>query len=164
MRAAAIEFRASVEAVLVLDTSLSNAGTNVTVAALKRVERCEASGMESETSVADAIGGCDPMGANLRSARESACGDAVTGIFWNNIAIMLLAFVVFYHALRGWLWELGEWVAMGDVVSGEDSPGRSFPQGTDRGPTAGRRTQMARLEGDVRGVKGDAVRRGKGTR
>ena len=157
MRAAAIEFRASVEAVLVLDTSVSNAGTNVTVAALKRVERCEASGMESETSVADAIGGCDPMGANLRSARESACGDAVTGIFWNNIAIMLLAFVVFYHALRGWLWELWEWVAMGDVVYGEDSPVRKF-SGKGYGSGASPRdveSQMERLEGDVRGVKGD---------
>ena len=94
-RAAANEHRVSVGAVLALDTSLSNAGTNVTVEALKRVERCEASGAESETAVADALGGCDPMGANLRSARESACGDVVTGIFWNNIAIMLLEFVIF---------------------------------------------------------------------
>ena len=157
MRAAANEHRVSVGAVLALDTSLSNAGTDVTVEALKRVERCEASGAESETAVADALGGCDPMGANLRTARESACGDAVTGIFWNNIAIMMLAFVIFYHALRGWLWELWEWVAMGDVVYGEDSPVRKF-SGKGYGSGASPRdveSQMERLEGDVRGVKGD---------
>ena len=111
--------------------------------------------------VRDVGGGCSrrmrPDGRQSASARESACGDVVTGIFWNNIAIMLLAFVIFYHALRGWLWELWEWVAMGDVVYGEDSPVRKF-SGKGYGSGASPRdveSQMERLEGDVRGVKGD---------
>ena len=40
--AAGVEFRASIEAVLALDPSLSSAGHDVTTAALKRVETCEA--------------------------------------------------------------------------------------------------------------------------
>ena len=162
--AAGVEFRASIEAVLALDPSLSSAGHDVTTAALKRVETCEATGVSAKTAVVNSLGSCDPIGANLRAAREGACGAAVTGIFWNNIAIMLLAFVVFYHALRGWLWELVDWVAMGDVVYGENSP-RGPKFGTNPSvkgygstyvsPGADVESQIERLEGEFKGVKGD---------
>ena len=163
--AAGIEFRASIEAVLALDPSLSSVGHDVTTAALKRVETCEGTGVSAKTAVVTSLGSCDPIGANLRAAREGACGAAVTGIFWNNIAIMLLAFVVFYHALRGWLWELVDWVAMGDVVYGENSPrGPRFgtnPSAKGYGSTyvsstgADVESQIERLEGEFKGVKGD---------
>ena len=162
--AAGVEFRASIEAVLALDPSLSSAGHDVTTAALKRVETCEATGVSAKTAVVTSLGSCDPIGANLRAAREGACGAAVTGIFWNNIAIMLLAFVIFYHALRGWLWELVDWVAMGDVVYGENSPrGPRFgtkPSVKGYGSTYGSpgadvESQIERLEGEFKGVKGD---------
>ena len=162
--AAGVEFRASIEAVLALDPSLSSAGHDVTTAALKRVETCEATGVSAKTAVVNSLGSCDPIGANLRAAREGACGAAVTGIFWNNIAIMLLAFVIFYHALRGWLWELVDWVAMGDVVYGENSP-RGPKFGTNPSvkgygstyvsPGADVESQIERLEGEFKGVKGD---------
>ena len=163
--AAGVEFRASIEAVLALDPSLSSAGHDVTTAALKRVETCEGTGVSAKTAVVTSLGSCDPIGANLRAAREGACGAAVTGIFWNNIAIMLLAFVIFYHALRGWLWELVDWVAMGDVVYGENSPrGPRFGTNTSAkgyGSTyvssagADVESQIERLEGEFKGVKGD---------
>jgi len=163
--AAGVEFRASIEAVLALDPSLSSAGHDVTTAALKRVETCEGTGVSAKTAVVTSLGSCDPIGANLRAAREGACGAAVTGIFWNNIAIMLLAFVVFYHALRGWLWELVDWVAMGDVVYGENSPrGPRFGTNTSAkgygstyvsSPGADVESQIERLEGEFKGVKGD---------
>ena len=162
--AAGVEFRASIEAVLALDPSLSSAGHDVTTAALKRVETCEGTGVSAKTAVVTSLGSCDPIGANLRAAREGACGAAVTGIFWNNIAIMLLAFVIFYHALRGWLWELVDWVAMGDVVYGENSP-RGPRFGTNPSvkgygstyvsPGADVESQIERLEGEFKGVKGD---------
>jgi hypothetical protein len=163
--AAGVEFRASIEAVLALDPSLSSAGHDVTTAALKRVETCEGTGVSAKTAVVTSLGSCDPIGANLRAAREGACGAAVTGIFWNNIAIMLLAFVIFYHALRGWLWELVDWVAMGDVVYGENSPrgGRFGTNPSVKGygsvyvSSAGAdvESQIERLEGEFKGVKGD---------
>jgi hypothetical protein len=163
--AAGVEFRASIEAVLALDPSLSSVGHDVTTAALKRVETCEGTGVSAKTAVVTSLGSCDPIGANLRAAREGACGAAVTGIFWNNIAIMLLAFVVFYHALRGWLWELVDWVAMGDVVYGENSPrGPRFGTNTSAkgygstyvsSPGADVESQIERLEGEFKGVKGD---------
>ena len=163
--AAGVEFRASIEAVLALDPSLSSAGHDVTTAALKRVETCEGTGVSAKTAVVTSLGSCDPIGANLRAAREGACGAAVTGIFWNNIAIMLLAFVIFYHALRGWLWELVDWVAMGDVVYGENSPrGPRFGTNTSAkgygstyvsSPGADVESQIERLEGEFKGVKGD---------
>ena len=163
--AAGVEFRASIEAVLALDPSLSSVGHDVTTAALKRVETCEGTGVSAKTAVVTSLGSCDPIGANLRAAREGACGAAVTGIFWNNVAIMLLAFVVFYHALRGWLWELVDWVAMGDVVYGENSPrgprfganpsvkgyGSAYVSSTG----ADVESQIERLEGEFKGVKGD---------
>jgi hypothetical protein len=132
---------------------------------LKRVETCEGTGVSAKTAVVTSLGSCDPIGANLRAAREGACGAAVTGIFWNNIAIMLLAFVIFYHALRGWLWELVDWVAMGDVVYGENSPrgGRFGTNPSVKGygsvyvSSAGAdvESQIERLEGEFKGVKGD---------
>lgn len=102
------ELQSTVKGVLAFSPAAATQSAAAAQTLLLRLKASDAEMVTAHTVAAAGVYSCDPVNSMLVKAKDAFCADLVTGLLWHGVALAVLAFIVFYHVLRGWCVEAVE--------------------------------------------------------
>lgn len=133
-----VELQSTVQGVLAFSPAAATQSAAAAQTLLLRLNASNAEMVTAHTVAAAGVVSCDPVNSMLVEAKDAFCTDLVTGTMWHGVTLAVLAFIVFYHVLRGWFAEAVEEAVDFQIFAGFASGGGGGGGGSTSSDSAGK--------------------------